>query len=65
MACLSLEDPEDWKDIIDRKEVSSLCVHLLGFSKNIISNMELIQNLLSAYADSETKDKTIFVMDCD
>lgn len=42
-----------------------MCVHLLGYSKNIVHNMALIQNLLWSYADSETKDKTIFVMDID
>ena len=65
MYCLSLESCEDWETVISKKEVEPLCVHLLGNSPNIEKNLNLIHNLLFSYADSETKDKTIFVLDAD
>jgi len=63
--CLSLEKTENWTTMVDNEHTTPLCVHFVGHSPNIFTNMQHIEDLLHSSADSETHTKTMFVMDTD
>lgn len=51
--------------MVDNEHTTPLCVHFVGHSPNIFTNMQHIEDLLHSSADSETHTKTMFVMDTD